>query len=215
MKTPEREANLGEIYNLSISRGTLTEEDRYRINEHMAQTIIMLESLPWPRHLRRVPEYAGGHHEKMDGTGYPRGLKGEQMSIPARVMAIADIFEALTAADRPYKAPKTLSEALKIMRFMVKDGHIDLDLFRLFVKSGVYEEYARQHLPLEQIDAVDVTMILEGIGGQPDGDDDRTVNMTIRPIRADASELQQGPGLPGSAQPHDVGTFIDDVDAHV
>jgi HD-GYP domain-containing protein (c-di-GMP phosphodiesterase class II) len=152
LKAPERESNLGEIYNLSISRGTLTEEDRYKINEHMAQTIVMLESLPWPRHLRRVPEYAGGHHEKMDGSGYPRGLKRDQMSIPARVMAIADIFEALTAADRPYKPPKTLSESLKIMNFMVKDNHIDPDLFKLFIDSGVYKEYARQFLKPEQID---------------------------------------------------------------
>ncbi|MDB5860134.1 MAG: Metal dependent phosphohydrolase [Ramlibacter sp.] len=156
MKAPEREYNLGELYNLSIGRGTLTEEDRYKINEHMAQTIVMLESLPWPRHLRRVPEYAGGHHEKMDGTGYPRGLKGEDMSVPARVMAIADIFEALTAADRPYKRPKTLSESIRIMRMMVKDRHIDPDLFRLFLDSGVYLEYAKQYLQPEQIDEVDV-----------------------------------------------------------
>jgi HD-GYP domain-containing protein (c-di-GMP phosphodiesterase class II) len=156
MKAPEREFNLGEVYNLSIGRGTLTEEDRYKINEHMAQTIVMLESLPWPRHLRRVPEYAGGHHEKMDGTGYPRGLKGEEMSVPARVMAIADIFEALTAADRPYKRPKTLSVSIRIMRMMVKDKHIDGDLFKLFLESGVYLEYAKQFLQPEQIDEVDV-----------------------------------------------------------
>jgi HD-GYP domain-containing protein (c-di-GMP phosphodiesterase class II) len=118
------------------------------------QTIVMLESLPFPRHLRRVPEYAGGHHEKMDGTGYPRGLKKEDMSVPARVMAIADIFEALTAADRPYKPPKTLSESIKIMRFMVKDKHIDPDLFQLFLDSGVYKEYAKRHLKAEQIDEV-------------------------------------------------------------
>ncbi|HEX2546205.1 MAG TPA: HD domain-containing phosphohydrolase [Ramlibacter sp.] len=167
MKAPEREANLGEIYNLSISRGTLTEEDRYRINEHMAQTIVMLESLPWPRHLRRVPEYAGGHHEKIDGSGYPRGLKGEEMSIPARVMAIADIFEALTAADRPYKPPKKVSDALRIMRFMVKDKHIDPELFRLFVESGIYKQYASEHLKPDQIDEVDVGMILDGIGESP------------------------------------------------
>jgi HD-GYP domain-containing protein (c-di-GMP phosphodiesterase class II) len=160
LKAPEREANLGEIYNLSISRGTLTEEDRYRINEHMAQTIVMLESLPWPRHLRRVPEYAGGHHEKMDGTGYPRGLKREQMSLPARVMAIADIFEALTAADRPYKPPKTLSQSIRIMKFMVRDGHIDPDLFQLFLESGVYKEYAKQFLKPEQIDEVDLAGVL-------------------------------------------------------
>ena len=157
LKAPDREANLGELYNLSIGRGTLTEEDRYRINEHIAQTIVMLESLPWPRHLRRVPEYAGGHHEKMDGSGYPRGLKRDDMSLPARVMAIADIFEALTAADRPYKRPKTLSESVKIMKFMVKDNHIDPDLFRLFIESGVYMEYAKKFLKPEQIDQVDVT----------------------------------------------------------
>ena len=122
----------------------------------MAQTIVMLESLPWPRHLRRVPEYAGGHHEKMDGSGYPRGLKREEMSVPARVMAIADIFEALTAADRPYKPPKTLSESIRIMQFMVKDNHIDPDLFKLFLESGVYKEYAAQHLKPEQIDEVAV-----------------------------------------------------------
>jgi len=159
MKAPEHEFNLGEIYNLSIGRGTLTEQDRYKINEHMVQTIVMLESLPFPRHLRRVPEYAGGHHEKLDGTGYPRGLKKEDMSVPARVMAIADIFEALTAADRPYKPPKTLSESIKIMRFMVKDQHIDPDLFKLFLESGVYKEYAKQNLKPEQIDEVDLTFL--------------------------------------------------------
>ena len=227
MKAPEREANLGEIYNLSIGRGTLTEEDRYRINEHMAQTIVMLESLPWPRHLRRVPEYAGGHHEKMDGSGYPRGLKGEEMSIPARVMAIADIFEALTAADRPYKAPKKLSEALKIMRFMVKDRHIDPDLFRLFVRSGIYQDYARQHLNPEQIDEVDVATVLEGIGepvvatGQ-----EKTMNMAawqkpampatqIAPIRSEPADPQQLPAAFGTVRPHDVLPKIDEVDARV
>ncbi len=163
MKVPERKFNLGEIYNLSVGRGTLTDEDRYKINDHIVQTIIMLEGLPLPRHLRRVPEYAGGHHEKMDGTGYPRGLKKEQMSIPARVMAIADIFEALTAADRPYKTPKTLSESIKIMGFMVKDRHIDPDLFRLFLESGIYREYAQNFLTPEQIDEVDITPYL----GQP------------------------------------------------
>jgi HD-GYP domain-containing protein (c-di-GMP phosphodiesterase class II) len=156
MKVPEKKYNLGEVYNLSIGRGTLTEEDRYKINHHIVQTIIMLESLPFPRHLRRVPEYAGGHHEKMDGTGYPRRLSKQDMSIPARIMAIADIFEALTAADRPYKAPKKLSESIKIMSFMVKDQHIDPELFRLFLESGVYLDYAKKFLKPEQIDEVDI-----------------------------------------------------------
>ena len=160
MKVPERKYNLGEVYNLSIGRGTLNDEERYKINDHIMQTIIMLEGLPFPRHLRRVAEYAGGHHEKMDGTGYPRGLKREDMSIPARVMAIADIFEALTAADRPYKPAKKLSESIKIMGFMVKDKHIDPDLFRLFLESGVYKEYSAKYLKPEQLDEVDLTPYL-------------------------------------------------------
>jgi HD-GYP domain-containing protein (c-di-GMP phosphodiesterase class II) len=157
MKVPAAKFNLGEVYNLSIARGTLTDEERYKINDHIMQTIIMLEGLQFPRHLRRVAEYAGGHHEKMDGTGYPRGLKKEDMSIPARAMAIADIFEALTAADRPYKPAKKLSESIKIMGFMVKDRHIDPDLFRLFLEAGIYKEYAEKFLQPEQIDEVDLT----------------------------------------------------------
>jgi HD-GYP domain-containing protein (c-di-GMP phosphodiesterase class II) len=116
----------------------------------------MLEALPFPKHLRRVPEFAGGHHEKMDGTGYPKRLMGGEMSIPARIMAIADIFEALTAADRPYKTPKKLSEAVKIMSFMEKDAHIDPELFKLFLESGVYKEYAERFLDPAQIDEVDI-----------------------------------------------------------
>jgi HD-GYP domain-containing protein (c-di-GMP phosphodiesterase class II) len=152
--------NLGEIYNLCIPRGTLTPEERFKINDHMVQTIVMLEQLPFPKHLRRVPEYAGGHHETMIGTGYPRKLTQEDMSIPARIMAIADIFEALTAADRPYKAPKTLGESIRIMSFMKKDQHIDSDLFRLFLESGVFKEYADRFLKPEQIDEVNVSEYL-------------------------------------------------------
>ena len=116
----------------------------------------MLEQLPFPKHLARVPEYAGGHHEKMDGTGYPRRITKNEMSIPARIMAIADIFEALTAADRPYKPPKTLSASLRIMSFMKKDQHIDGVLFELFLRSGIYMEYARKYLTPDQIDDVDI-----------------------------------------------------------
>lgn len=156
VKVPEHLYNRGELYNLSVTRGTLSEEERYKINEHMIQTIMMLEKLPFPRHLARVPEIAGGHHEKMDGTGYPKRLFASDMSIPARMMAIADIFEALTAADRPYKKGKTLSEAIKIMGFMKKDQHIDPDLFALFLRSGVYLDYARMFMHQEQIDEVDI-----------------------------------------------------------
>ncbi|MFZ6677271.1 HD domain-containing phosphohydrolase [Undibacterium sp. Tian12W] len=156
VKVPEHLYNRGEVYNLTVARGTLSEEERYKINEHMIQTIMMLEKLPFPRHLARVPEIAGGHHEKMDGTGYPKRLMAADMSIPARMMAIADIFEALTAADRPYKKGKTLSEAIKIMSFMRKDQHIDAELFGLFLKSGAYLEYGRQFMNPDQIDEFDI-----------------------------------------------------------
>jgi HD-GYP domain-containing protein (c-di-GMP phosphodiesterase class II) len=157
---PDLLYNRGEIHNLIVRRGTLTEEDRYKINEHIIQTIRMLDELPFPRHLRNVSEIAGGHHEKMDGTGYPKRLTADEMSPVARMMAIADIFEALTAADRPYKKGKTLSEAIRIMTFMVKDKHIDHELFRLFIESGVYLDYANRFMRPEQIDAVDVEKIL-------------------------------------------------------
>lgn len=149
-----------EIANLCISRGTLTNDERTVINGHMVQTIRMLEALPFPRNLRRVPEYAGGHHEKMDGGGYPRGIYAGDMSVPARIMAIADVFEALTAQDRPYKPGKPLSEAMRIMSFMKKDNHLDPQLFDLFVQSGVYKEYARDFLPPHLIDAVDEEALL-------------------------------------------------------
>ncbi len=160
LDVPEHKYNLGEIYNLCIARGTLTEEERFKINDHIVQTIIMLEALPFPKHLARVPEFAGGHHEKMDGTGYPKKLNKEHMSVPARIMAIADIFEALTAADRPYKAPKKLSDSVKIMSFMKKDAHIDDELFELFLTSGVYKDYAERFLMPEQLDDVDVGQYL-------------------------------------------------------
>ena len=154
------EYNFGEIYNLSIRRGTLTEEERAKINDHISVTIEMLESLPFPKSLKKVPEYAGGHHEKLDGTGYPRGLTKSDMSLPARMMAIADIFEALTASDRPYKKAKTLSESLEIMMFMNKDQHIDPDLFELFLTAGVWKEYADTFLDPKQVDEVDISQYM-------------------------------------------------------
>ena len=161
MRVPQYRFNRGELYNLSVARGTLTEEERYIINHHMVQTIRMLAHLPLPPHLAQVPEIAGGHHEKMDGSGYPRGLTGEQMSLPARMMAIADIFEALTAADRPYKKAKPISEALTIMADMCRHAHVDPQLFELFVRAGVYRDYAERFLATEQIDTVDEDMILQ------------------------------------------------------
>ena len=158
---PEYKYNRGELYNLEVSRGTLTGEERYKINDHIMQTIMMLEKLPYPRHLRDVPMIAGCHHETMDGVGYPKRLRREQMPLTARMMAIADIFEALTASDRPYKKAKTLSEAVRIMGFMKKDRHIDPDLFELFLRSGVYLEYGRKHLQPEQLDEVDIAEYLD------------------------------------------------------
>lgn len=145
-----------EVENLTIRSGTLTRAERKIIDHHIVATINMLETLPWPRHLQKVPEYAGGHHERMDGKGYPKGLTREQMSWQARMMGIADIFEALTAADRPYKKGMTLSQALGIMRKMRDGGHIDPDLFEVFVRSGVHQRYADQYLNPSQIDVVDL-----------------------------------------------------------
>lgn len=154
-----------ELKNLTISSGTLTQEERQIINHHIDVTITMLEALPWPSHLRNVPEYAGGHHERMDGKGYPRGLRGEQMSVQARLMAIADIFEALTAKDRPYKKGKTLGESLSILRRFKENGHIDPDLFEVFMKQKVYMKYAHRFLDPEQIDGfVDAPIASSAIG---------------------------------------------------
>jgi len=148
-----------EVRNLTIRAGTLTEEERKVINNHIVATIKMLEALPWPRHLTKVPEYAGGHHERMDGKGYPRGLTREQMSVQARCMGIADIFEALTAKDRPYKKGKTLSESLEILGKMKLNNHVDPDLFDIFVRRKVYLKYAEMFLDPEQIDAVEESRI--------------------------------------------------------
>lgn len=148
-----------EVYNLTIPKGTLTPEERTIINNHICVTINMLESLPYPKDLMRVPEYAGGHHERMDGRGYPKGLKREQMSIPARMMGVADIFEALTSKDRPYKKAKTLSETLMILGKMKLEHHIDPDVFDLFVREKIYLRYAEMFLEPAQIDDVDETKI--------------------------------------------------------
>ncbi len=148
-----------ELNNLTIRAGTLTQDERRIINHHIVATIKMLEALPWPRHLKNVAEYAGGHHERMDGKGYPKGLTRDQMSVQARVMGIADIFEALTAKDRPYKKGKTLSESLEILGKMRLNGHIDPDLFDVFVRRKVYLRYAEMFLDAEQIDTVEEVRI--------------------------------------------------------
>ena len=150
-----------EVENLCIPKGTLLPEEREIINDHIRITIDMLEKLPYPKHLKNVPEFAGGHHEKLDGTGYPKGLKAHEMSVQAKMMAIADIFEALTAADRPYKDGKKLSQAMRIMGFMKDDYHIDKDLFEIFVKEGVYKKYSDKYVERSQIDKVDELKVLD------------------------------------------------------
>ncbi len=164
MEVPENAYNYGELYNLSVARGTLSAEDRFKINEHITQTIILLNNLPFPKELRRVPTWAGNHHETLVGSGYPRKLSANDLSVPERIMAIADIFEALTASDRPYKKAKTISESLRIMSFMRNDGHICPQLFDLFLASRVFQGYAQQFLTADQIDEVDVTQFMAKAG---------------------------------------------------
>ncbi|MCE0494329.1 HD domain-containing phosphohydrolase [Vibrio salinus] len=156
MSLPDYEMNLGEIYNLSIERGTLTKEERFLINDHIVQTIRMLTQLPFPEGMKNVPDIAGNHHERVDGRGYPRRLTGEQLTIPEKIMALADVFEALTAKDRPYKNAKTLSESLKILAGMVNEQHIDKNVFRLFIERKVFQDYAEGYLLDKQKDEVDV-----------------------------------------------------------
>jgi len=162
MEVPEHLYNHGEIYNLCVQRGTLTAEERFKINEHIVETINMLGRLPFPKELRRVPEWAGNHHEKLDGTGYPRRLGADNLSVLARIMAVADIFEALTASDRPYKPPKKLSTSLRIMSSFRDEGHICPDLFDLFLTSGVFRKYGEEHLRPEQVDEVDIGEYVTG-----------------------------------------------------
>ena len=162
---PDNLFNYGELHNLSISRGTLTEEERYKINDHIMQTIVMLDSLPFPPGLARVPEYAGTHHEALTGQGYPRRLAADRLSVPSRIMAIADIFEALTASDRPYKKAKPLSVSVEILAGFRDRGHIDPDLFDLFLTSGVYLTYAEQFLKPDQIDPVEIELYISGGAG--------------------------------------------------
>ncbi len=160
-EVPEYLYNYGELYNLMIERGTLTAEERFKINEHAIMTIKMLESIPFPNSMKNIPKYAGTHHEKLDCSGYPRGLCAEDLGIPERVMAIADIFEALSASDRPYKEAKTLSQALKIMAFMAKDGHIDREILKFFIEKEIYLIYANRFLKDSQKDDVDKESLIK------------------------------------------------------
>lgn len=164
MTVPPLLYDQGELHNLCIQNGTLTDEERHKINDHIVQTEIMLSGLPFPRHLRRVPSIASAHHEKLDGTGYPKGLHAQQLSPEARMLAIADIFEALTASDRPYKKGLKLSEAIRILARMRDNNHIDADLFDIFLRSGIYRRYAQSHMPSSLVDDVNVEDFLQKKG---------------------------------------------------
>ena len=160
LEVPEHLYNYGEVYNLCIERGTLTKEEKFKINEHIIMSIIMLENLPLPDYLKNVPLYAGAHHETLIGTGYPRKLSKKDMPLASRMIALADVFEALTASDRPYKEAKKLSVSIKILSKMVQNKHLDEDLFKLFLSSGIYLEYANKYLDKEQIDDVNINKYL-------------------------------------------------------
>jgi HD-GYP domain-containing protein (c-di-GMP phosphodiesterase class II) len=144
MRAPDALYDRGELHNLTVTRGTLTAEERFKVNEHIVETILMLERLPFPPDLASVAEIAGGHHETMDGRGYPRGLGAAALSVEARIIAIADIFEALTARDRPYKTAHSVGEALAIMRTLSARRVIDADLFELFVACGAWRDDAAE-----------------------------------------------------------------------
>jgi hypothetical protein len=160
-KVPQVLYNLGELYNITVKAGTLSYEERFKIQEHIHMTIEMLERLPFPLYLKNVPLFAGAHHETLDGTGYPRQLCEKDLPLPAKMMALADVFEALTASDRPYKEAKTLSKSIDILSSFAKKSHLDPDVFRLFLSSGVYLEYAKKYLKPEQIDIVDLSLYLQ------------------------------------------------------
>ncbi|MBL0168287.1 MAG: GAF domain-containing protein [Propionivibrio sp.] len=161
IEAPTYRLDLGELHCLSVGRGTLTAEERFLINNHIVQTIIMLRALPFPDYLKDVPDIAGNHHEHLDGSGYPRGLHADAMSVQARIMAIADIFEALTASDRPYKPGKRLSESVGLLADYVRLGHLDRELFELFLRTGVHLRFARCFLDATQIDEVDIEAALQ------------------------------------------------------
>ena len=164
---PELLYNQGEIYNLAIGRGTLTVEEHFKIKEHVMQSIFMLDQLPWPKGQENVSLIAGEHHETLIGSGYPYQKKAEDLSMQSRILTIADIFEALTASDRPYKKPKSLSESVKVLYFFKKDRHIDGELFDLFLTSGVYKTYAEKYMRPEQLDEVDISQYLGPIPASP------------------------------------------------
>jgi HD-GYP domain-containing protein (c-di-GMP phosphodiesterase class II) len=165
MNIPELLYNKGEVYNLCIPMGTITEEEKFKIQEHVVHTLKILRELPWSDKLKNIVEDAANHHEHIDGSGYPRSLQGEELSIPARIMAIADIFEAITATDRPYKKTNTLSQTLMIIAQMARVKKIDSEIFKLFIEEKIYLKYANVYMKKEQVDVENINEkeILKGL----------------------------------------------------
>ncbi len=145
--------------NLCVRRGTLMPDEFNIMRDHALVTSEMLNGLSFPKKYRNVPLYASSHHEKLNGKGYPRQLEESNLPLQARIISIADLYEALTASDRPYKKGKTLSETLRIMGFMAKDREIDKDILDLFIDTKLYLDYANDYLKPEQIDNIDVGKI--------------------------------------------------------
>lgn len=141
---------------LMVSKGTLTQEEKMIINDHAMVSIDILNKLPFPSQYSDIPSISGAHHEKINGKGYPLGLKGDEISFEARILALADIFEALTASDRPYKKANKLSVAMQILFNMAKDDDIDRGLVKFFYESGLYMEFAKKFLKRENIDKVTI-----------------------------------------------------------
>lgn len=164
MAKPALKNNLGELHNLFVTEGTINPEERYTIDKHVIETINMLEQLPFPRHLERVSEIAGAHHEQLNGTGYPNNKTANEISFESRILTVADIFESLTAKDRPYRKANTLSESIAILAEKADKNEIDKNLFKLFLASGIHLRYAKKYLSPEQIDEVDITQYLYSKG---------------------------------------------------
>ena len=141
---------------LSIQRGTLDDNERNKINEHVSITYDLLKEIPFPNNLKDVPTIASNHHEKLDGSGYPLGKKDNDLSFQSRILGFSDIFEALTAPDRPYKKANTLSESLDIMYEMCIRGKIDKEIFKVFLDKKLYMKYAHKHIHKNQIDKIDI-----------------------------------------------------------
>jgi HD-GYP domain-containing protein (c-di-GMP phosphodiesterase class II) len=141
-----------ELENLSVLRGTITATERDIINNHAYLTEKILSNLPWPKKLADIPDIAGAHHEKLDGSGYPQHRYRETLNIQARILAIADIFEALSAQDRPYKKPMTLSQTVRVLNQMGQSGLLDNDIITVFFQSNAHLEYAKRHLSNAQLD---------------------------------------------------------------